>query len=186
MEYNLQKTLSNETDYESHYPIDFNTECFEDLTPGIGQIVPYDNFIVPLHNNSDLTTIFKEPIVEQLGGGQEIEDKDETSGIDAEINSENNEIQDKTNDKSVEKVQNIEGVKRKNMDSAIFDSFMHPKMFKTKFVSLDKNVVNTSSKNTVKKTMNKQNLQRKKNHKNINLKFTNMEKNNGGSVKRTK
>ena len=151
MEYNLQKTLSNETDYESHYPIDFNTECFEDLTPGIGQIVPYDNFIVPLHNNSDLTTIFKEPIVEQLGGGQEIEDKDETSGIDAEINSENNEIQDKTNDKSVEKVQNIEGVKRKNMDSAIFDSFMHPKMFKTKFVSLDKNVVNTSSKNTVKK-----------------------------------
>ena len=73
MEYNLQKTLNNESDYESNHLIDFNIERFEDETPGIGQIVPYDNFIVPLHHNSDLTTIFKESITEQLGGGQEIE-----------------------------------------------------------------------------------------------------------------
>ena len=141
MEYNLQKTLSNESDYEFHYPIDFNTESFEDLAPGIGQIVPYDNFIVPLHNNSDLTTIFKEPTIEQLGGGQEIDKNDETY-------ENTNEVQEETNEKSNENIKNFEPTKRKNMDSAIFESFMHPKMFKTKLVSLEKNV---TTKNTVKK-----------------------------------
>ena len=148
MEYNLQKTLNNEADYESNHLIDFNIERFEDETPGIGQIVPYDNFIVPLHHNSDLTTIFKESITEQLGGGQEIDEKEETTPLDN--NDKTFEIQEENVEKSGSNnlKKNESTTKRKNMDPAIFDSFMHPKMFKTKLVSLDSN---SQSKNTVKK-----------------------------------
>ena len=122
MEYNLQKTLNNESDYESNHLIDFNIERFEDETPGIGQIVPYDNFIVPLHHNSDLTTIFKESITEQLGGGQEIEQE---KIVPSDENIEMNEV---TPAKSENESDKNESTKQKNMDSAIFESFMHPKM----------------------------------------------------------
>ena len=122
MEYNLQKTLNNESDYESNHLIDFNIERFEDETPGIGQIVPYDNFIVPLHHNSDLTTIFKESITEQLGGGQEIEQEKIVPS------DENIEMNEETPAKSENESDKNESTKRKNMDSAIFESFMHPKM----------------------------------------------------------
>ena len=142
MEYNLQKTLNNESDYESNHLIDFNIERFEDETPGIGQIVPYDNFIVPLHHNSDLTTIFKESITEQLGGGQEIEQEKIVPS------DENIEMNEETPAKSENESDKNESTKRKNMDSAIFESFMHPKMFKTKVVSLDSKAL---SKNTEKK-----------------------------------
>ena len=57
MEYNLQKTLDFDINYESTN--DFNIDLFEDFMPGIGQIVPFDNIIVPLYNHSDLTTITK-------------------------------------------------------------------------------------------------------------------------------
>ena len=143
----MQKTLNNESDYESNHLIDFNIERFEDETPGIGQIVPYDNFIVPLHNNSDLTTIFKESITEQLGGGQEIEEKDMNSTDEIDQSNEMNKVPTEKSDNDINKKN--ETTKRKNMDSAIFESFMHPKMFKTKLVKLDSKSL---TKNTAKKT----------------------------------
>ena len=103
MEYNLQKTLNNESDYESNHLIDFNIERFEDETPGIGQIVPYDNFIVPLHNNSDLTTIFKESITEQLGGGQKIEEKDMNSTDEIDQSNEMNKVPTEKSDNDINK-----------------------------------------------------------------------------------
>ena len=80
MEYNLQKTLIDGTDFDFYHGDEFSVDIFDSVTPGIGQIVPDDNFVVPLYNNSDLTIIMKEDNLatstsEQIGGGDLIENE---------------------------------------------------------------------------------------------------------------
>ena len=131
MEYNLEKTLDFDINYES--PNDFNIDLFEDFMPGIGQIVPFDNIIVPLYNHSDLTTIIKENNleVEQSGGGLESDD----------------ELNQNSEDQLNEVNTNENPNKRKIIDEAIQNSFMHPKMFKTKIITLDTASIEKPKKN---------------------------------------
>jgi hypothetical protein len=94
------------------------------VVPGIGQIVNNLPIIVPLHNSHDQTTLSKKTDFEisekeQLGGGND----------DQEDKIENNESE--TNVEFNEK-------KRKSMDESDYQSFMHPKMFKTSSIDLKK------------------------------------------------
>ena len=141
MEFNLQKTLNDNGDFDSYNGDDYSIDIFDSVTPGIGQIVPDDNFIVPLYNNSDLTTIMKidNENSDQIGGGSEeispdSEDVIESNnGDDEKVNE--NASTSKTNN-MFENGHNVER-KRKQMDPEIYQSFMHPKMFKTNTLIFD-------------------------------------------------
>ena len=129
MEYNLQKTLNDNSDFDSYNGDDFSTDLFDSVTPGIGQIVPDDDFIVPLYNNSDFTTIMKEDnldTLEQIGGGQ---DED----LEQQENDQSSEAITQTNLTDSSELER----KRKQMDPEIYESFMHPKLFKTNTLSFD-------------------------------------------------
>ena len=136
MEYNLQKTLIDSTDFDSYNGDEYSVDIFDSITPGIGQIVPDDNFIVPLYHNSDLTTIMKEDNLDtiQIGGG----------GPDVELTEKDSEIENHTDETPSTSKSNLETPllatqerKRKQMDPEIYDSFMHPKIFKTNTLTFE-------------------------------------------------
>ena len=152
MEYNLQKTLnSDDFDYDSTHAIDFEIEQYDEITPGIGQIVQIDNIIVPIYHTSDLTTIVKDDNSEQLGAG--INDNAMTENNES-TETENEVIMDNNTSKESENGEN--GKKRKIMDDGIHSSFLHPKMFKTKTLSLNVESSNENHKNVKKKEVLKE------------------------------
>ena len=152
MEYNLLKTLDND-DYLNYNGEDSVIQ-FDDIIPGIGQIAQMNSFvIVPNHSQPDFTKIEKqnnlvEKVTEQLGGGIETEDKNEIQN--EEENSTDNEVHNAT--------------KRKAIDPAIYQSFLHPKMFKTSVINIeqkktklsgiDKEKTQTDKKKVVKHKFN--------------------------------
>ena len=132
MEYNLQKTLNSDYfDFDSSNAVDFEIEQYDEITPGIGQIVQIDNIIVPIYHTSDLTTIIKDDSSEQLGAGVDV---DSTVAGDNELPT-NNETIIENSDNEL----NTNNKKRKVVDDGIHSSFLHPKMFKTKTLSFAAN-----------------------------------------------
>ena len=152
MEYNLQKTLDT-----TEFDFDFESQIFDDEIPGIGQVVPFDNVIVPLYHNADLTTIIKGDNSEQLGSGN----VKETSEIDEGGQKSDNEVlpdEQLNTDVETNTTSEIEtGTKRKQLDNSIYESFMHPKMFKTKTVEFTPQVsqVLTKTNNDLKENSKK-------------------------------
>ena len=130
MEYNLQKTLNSDyCDFDASNAIDFEIEQYDDITPGIGQIVQIDNIIVPIYHTSDLTIIVKDDSSEQLGAGVDVENVSNTVNKDNEATKDNERIIENSENEQNSK-------KRKVMDDGIHNSFLHPKMFKTKTLSI--------------------------------------------------
>lgn len=135
MEYNLLRT------FETNFGFSGENDIFSDdlILPGIGQILNFNSVIMPLHNAFDLTKIEKqndfEIELEQSGAGNEIDSEDS-----AEITSETNGEKDMglENKSEVEESElNLNERKRKQLDPSIYESFMHPKMFKTHKIVLD-------------------------------------------------
>jgi hypothetical protein len=127
MEYNLQKTLGTEIDFEMNI-FDGESEVYDDIIPGIGSIVAMNDIIVPLYHNSNFTTIVKEDDSEQLGGGQN------------EKTDNDNDNQVQSIDESVNIIENKDISKKRKegeIDEGIHESFLHPKMFKTHSISLN-------------------------------------------------
>ena len=138
MEYNLQKTLNSDYfDYDSNVT-DFEIEQYDEITPGIGQIIQIDNIIVPIYHTSDLTTIIKDDSSEQLGAGVDTSNEIDNESLDTEsptLKSMLSESEKTLDDKESESEQNTK--KRKIIDEGIHSSFLHPKMFKTKTLVLN-------------------------------------------------
>ena len=151
MEYNLQKTLhSDYFDFDSSNAIDFEIEQYDEITPGIGQILQIDNIIVPIYHTSDLTTIVKDDSSEQLGAGGDISHLSTTENKDNESTQDNESTTD--NETIIENSGNEQNSKkRKIIDDGIHSSFLHPKMFKTKTLSLP-GTSNENQKNETKLT----------------------------------
>ena len=141
MEYNLIKTLETNFGYvaEEHlimtpFPADLS------IVPGIGQIVNNLSIVIPLHNTHDLTTLSKKSEFEtteniQEGGGNNSES----------VNATENATERNTSNEESESIPFNEA-KRKAMDETIYKSFMHPKMFKTSSLNLDKTPTNVTEK----------------------------------------
>ena len=149
MEYNLLKTLDND-DYLNYNGEDSVIQ-FDDIIPGIGQIAQMNSFvIVPNHSQPDFTKIEKqnnlvEKVTEQLGGGlEEIEHENKN-----EIETQKEEENSTENDVDVHNV-----MKRKAIDPAIYQSFLHPKMFKTSLVNIEqkKSKPNSTNRQTQEKS----------------------------------
>lgn len=143
MDYNLLKTLDGENNMQ--YGEDLVTDVLDDIVPGIGQIAQNSHFdiIIPCFNNSDLTKIEKqnnlpEKVLEQLGGGPENSEKEETVSVIAESN------ENLTSDQ-----------KRKSMDDGIYHSFLHPKMFKTGSIDINSKIVHKKAQKSEKNLLQK-------------------------------
>ena len=141
MEFNLQKTLNDNGDFDSYNGDDYSVDILDAVTPGIGQIVPDDTFIVPLYNNSDLTTIMKtdNENSDQIGGGSD-EISPDSQDVSESLNKNDEKINENASTSKInvefENDSNLER-KRKQMDPEIYQSFMHPKMFKTNTLTFD-------------------------------------------------
>ena len=130
MEYNLIKTIETNYGYVANEEI-VMTPFPSDLIiiPGVGQIINNLSIITKVHNSDDLTKISKKNEfeinnIEQSGSGEN-DDILKTNADESEKNSD-----DKTSDK--EKVDiPFNEQKRKSMDESVYQSLMHPKMFKT-------------------------------------------------------
>lgn len=134
MEYNLIKTIETNYGYVEEEEI-VMTPFPSDVTviPGIGQIINNLSIITKIHNSDDLTKIskkneFESTEIDQLGSGENADDTTE------EIDLKNSNA-----DKN-EKIADIpfNEQKRKAMDQTVYESLMHPKMFKTKSLILKK------------------------------------------------
>jgi tRNA U38,U39,U40 pseudouridine synthase TruA len=153
MEYNLLKTI--EPSFmasmmpSSTHPILTNSPAIDFVNPGFSHISRLYSFYVPLHNDSNIYKIQKqadnESEIEQTGSGNQIS---ETAK-----NVPDNEIQfdDNNPEKFNEK-------KRKLLGEKVFDSFMHPKKFKTKTISLEKKMPKTTEKQMQKLEKKKKNV----------------------------
>ena len=142
----MQKTLNNDdTDFEFNGD-DFGVELFEEGTPGIGYIVPDDNIIVPLYNNSDLTTIMKEDNAEQLGSGLKEEEPKDQNESNTNVETKEKAESENTNISKDLNTDMKTGTKRKEMDDSIHESFMHPKLYKTKTYILENENTKTNTK----------------------------------------
>ena len=136
MEYNLLKT------FETNFGYSGENDIFSDdlVLPGIGQVLNFNSLIVPLHNAEGLTAITKQSDfeIDQLGAGIEAGSNEEENDndIDASLENSANGIQTKTQVEDSDLLLNER--KRKQLDSSIYQSFMHPKMFKTKKINVDK------------------------------------------------
>jgi hypothetical protein len=143
MEYNLLKTIETNYGFISEeeiimtpYPSDIQ------IIPGIGQIINNLSIVTTLHHNVDATISTKKSVFDssennQLGAGnseQEIEDNE-------------NDTKDNTVSENSTQIAFNEQ-KRKAMGDEVYESFMHPKMFKTNSVTLNnqKEKVNTPTK----------------------------------------
>jgi hypothetical protein len=130
MEYNLQKTIECNLRMfpQSTYPRLSAYPSNNFVQPGLGNISKLDSFYVPLHSHSFKHEIKKNSEKtsesEQLGGGENEELLDASSISDSDEES----IVQKLNER-----------KRKMLGVGVFDSFMHPKPFKTKKIVLKKN-----------------------------------------------
>jgi hypothetical protein len=160
MEYNLIKTIKSNYGYiaEEHivmtpFPADLN------IVPGIGQIVNNLSIVIPLHNKHDFTNISKKSEFEvnesdQLGAGNETENLNEPQTNSSNENTETEAIP-------------FNELKRKSMDETVYQSFMHPKMFKTNSLNLDnvKTPTTVSANQTTTKSNQTKNYQPKMKHK---------------------
>jgi hypothetical protein len=111
MEYNLQKTIEpslfGQLMPQSMYPKLTEYPANDYVNPGVGQITRLYSFYVPLYSKNLLHEIIDSLVSDQLGAGTD------------------NEILQKLNER-----------KRKLLGDNVFDSFMHPKPFKTKKIEL--------------------------------------------------
>jgi hypothetical protein len=166
MEYNLIKTIETNYGYTDDDQI-IMTPFPANLTimPGIGQIVNNLSIVMPLHNNTELTNIskkseFENTQIDQSGGGNDNDIDNSTNSTDTLTDS----------SKATSEVIPFNELKRKSMDETVYQSFMHPKMFKTNSLNLAKNTktaINVSAKETLEKekTEEKKNAQSKTKHK---------------------
>jgi hypothetical protein len=124
MEYNLQKTI--EPNLKMHMcPSSSNPRLTaypanDFINPGIGNISKLYSFYVPIHTQS-----FKHEIKKN---GEENLKTDQLGGGDVDI------LQKTESDETV--LQKLNEKKRKLLGDAVFESFMHPKPFKTKKIEL--------------------------------------------------
>jgi hypothetical protein len=137
MEYNVLKSFETNFGYTGDFDM-FNDDL---IIPGIGQILSFSSLIVPLHNIHDETKIEKQTEIgtvnEQSGAGNgelnptvsDLSEVAEVSNLD-KIEHASTNIEDTT--------EALNDRKRKQMDPSIYNSFMHPKMFKTHKISLEK------------------------------------------------
>lgn len=157
MEYNLLKTFETNFGYSGS-----ENDIFSDdlILPGIGQILNFNSVIMPLHNAQDFTKIAKKNDlqIEQTGGGNESIDISEEKNIEPESEKAPH-IEEDTN-LDTEKKNELEDSelilnerKRKQLDPSIYESFMHPKMFKTNKITIQNTSVKKASKDTKKKDL---------------------------------
>ena len=135
MEYNLLKT------FETNFGYCGENDIFSDdlVLPGIGQVLNYNSLILPLHNAEALTEITKQNDfeIEQLGAGNEL--------ISSEEDSKKEPVEEENDGHQKSQVEDSDLIlnerKRKQLDSSIYESFMHPKMFKTKKINVENNSI---------------------------------------------
>ena len=138
MEYSLLKQIvpnrfyypSLSSAHPTHYP------SFDCVNPGIGNVSSPFSYFVPSHFYSNPNVKQKaipnnqsnEAIIEQDGKGDEtnIEALPSASDQDKKLDTEEEEILNELNQK-----------KRKNLDPAIYKSFLHPKKIKTETLKLE-------------------------------------------------
>ena len=153
MEYNLLKTIETNYGYMGEeeivitpYPSDTQ------IIPGIGQIVNNFSIVTRLHNNSEITVSTKKKDFDPIENVQ-------TGSGNTEHEIENNEVDNKDNPTNSSQIEFNE-LKRKSMDDAVYQSFLHPKMFKTNSTTLHnkKEKVDTSSQ--IPKTITKNVVQK--------------------------
>lgn len=117
------------------------------IIPGIGQIVNNLSIVIPLHNKNDLTNISKKTEFEmtdevtettQLGAGNDTD------------NAKNDTILNVSNAEVIP----FNELKRKSMNETVYQSFMHPKMFKTNSATIEKSTKANASVSAKKTTDN--------------------------------
>jgi len=143
MEYNLQKSIQPQLMMFPHstYPRLTPYPANNFVQPGLSNVSKPDSFYVPLHTQSYKHEIKKngEKLIletEQLGAGEQNFDNHSDS---------DDSVLEKLNEK-----------KRKMLGDSVFDSFMHPKPFKTKKIQLEeKEKIGKGSKSHHKKSNHK-------------------------------
>jgi hypothetical protein len=131
MEYNLLQTFESNYGFVSPYQDIFSED---QIIPGMGQILDFNSLIVPVHNFEDLTKIEKQNdfdavLIDQSGAGKDTSSNE----TDVEIAHEKNTVK---NSDLAESDLNLNEQNKKRMDPEIYESFLHPKKFKTKTVVL--------------------------------------------------
>jgi hypothetical protein len=141
MEYNLQKSINpslNDLLLPAHVKTPLTAFPAKDyVTPGIGQITSLYSFIVPLYSEISPYNIKKQVEViqgDQIGSGIDPSTTDPSTSTSSSDPPLINEAQ-----KNDETKLYLEGNdrKRKLLDDGIEQSFLHPKVFKTKTVNLE-------------------------------------------------
>jgi hypothetical protein len=152
MEYNLLKTIETNYGYTGEDDIimtPFPSEM--SIIPGIGQVINNLSIIVPLYNTHELTNVTKKCEFEseknQLGLGNETEILDKA----------NDHVVSDSDNKPSETSIPFNDNKKRLLDESVYESFMHPKMFKTNSIILDNSKVKkakteTSTKEKLEKT----------------------------------
>ena len=154
MEYSLLKQIVPNRFY---YPINFSAHpthypSFDCINPGVGNISSPFTYFVPSHffSNPNLKTknvpidlMKEESLLQQEGKGDETKvDSNLVVVPDSkklDSSTEEEEILNKLNEN-----------KRKNLDPAIYDSFLHPKKIKTETLKLQSTAPKLKSLNTEK------------------------------------
>lgn len=153
MEYNLQKTIEPNLRMHmcpnSSHPRLTAYPSNNFINPGIGNISKLYSFYVPIHTQS-----FKHEIKKNV---EEKLQTDQLGGGDVDI------LENAKSEESV--VQKLNEKKRKLLGDAVFDSFMHPKPFKTKKIELQQEKKLTKTKSEKSGNGSKNLPNKSQNHK---------------------
>jgi hypothetical protein len=152
MEYNILKTIETNYGYvgeEETIMTPFPSELT--VIPGVGQIIHNLSLITKIHNTDDLNKIskkteFESDEVEQLGSGDNAEDVESNTNDTPKMNADTDNIAEKA---KIDIPFNEH--KRKSMDEAVYQSLMHPKMFKTNSVIFTQTAKNEPKKTVIEK-----------------------------------
>ena len=128
MEFNLLKTIESNigTPFIPSQPLMSPYPAFDHVNPGVGQINRLFSFYVPLYSNANLHSLKKKvdfPEGNKLEGFGNIE----------ENKTDSNEEDQSNQDDPIQ----FNELKRKQMGSAIQESFMHPKIIKTNTIHFE-------------------------------------------------